>query len=172
MNRGGTAFICVFGMALLAGAAASAQTAATPAADVRTNTMLPSYDITKEVKVQGTIQKIDTSGTNGLTGTQILIQTASGAVDAHLGYGPASKASYLGISEGQSVTIVGMMQSVGSSNVLLARILTTASRVFVLRNEHGIPVRALPHSGGHSGPVLNSELMPSQANLKGRAVNA
>jgi hypothetical protein len=171
MIRSCTAFICTAAMALFAAAAANAQTAATAAADVRTNTALPAYDVTKEVKVQGTIQKIDSSGTNGLIGTQIMIQTASGVVDAHLGYGPA-KASSLGISEGQSVTVVGMMQSVGNSNVLLARILTTSSHVFVLRNEHGIPVRALPRSNGHSAPVFNSQLRQSQVSSHGRPVNA
>lgn len=171
MTRSWIALACMLALALFTGAAASAQTGATPAADVRTNTMLPSYDVTKEVKIQGTIQKIDTSGMNGLIGTQILIETASGVVDAHLGYGPASKASYLGISQGQTVTIVGMMQSVGNTNVLLARILTTSSRVFVLRNEHGIPVRVLPRGSSHSGPVFNSESIESQANLQGRAVN-
>lgn len=162
MTRSWLAFISVTATALLIAMAsltstpANAQTAATPAADVRTNTMVPSYDVTKEVKVQGTIQKIDSTGTNGITGTQILIQTASGVVDAHLGFGPASKPSYLSLAEGQTVTVVGMMQAVGSSNVLLARILTTANHIFVLRNEHGIPVRAIPRSNNHSGPVLNS----------------
>jgi hypothetical protein len=167
MIRRWMAFISMCAMALLAGAAVNAQTAATPAADVRTNTMLPSYDVTKEVKVQGTIQKIDTSGTNGLIGTQVLIQTASGVVDAHLGYGPASKASYLGISQGQSVTIVGMMQSVGNNNVLLARLLTTANHIFVLRNEHGIPVRAVPRSSAHSSTTFSSELIPSANTSQG-----
>lgn len=167
MIRTWIAFISVCALALLTGGGMNAQTAPTPAADMRTNTMLPSYDVTKEVKIQGTIQKIDTSGTNGLIGTQVLIQTASGVVDAHLGYGPASKASYLGISQGQSVTIVGMMQSVGNNNVLLVRLLTTANHIFVLRNEHGIPVRAVPRGSAHSGTTFSSALIPSANTLQG-----
>lgn len=170
MIRSWMAFISMLAMALLtvflAGAAANAQTAAAPTADVRTNTMMPSYDVTKEVKIQGTIQKIDNSGTNGVAGTQIMVQTASGVVDAQLGVGPASKPAYLGISQGQSVTVVGMMQSVGTNNVLLARILTTANHIFVLRNERGIPVRAIPHGSSHSGPTFNSALIESSRNLQ------
>jgi len=135
-----------------------AQTTATSAADVRTNTLLPAYDVSKEVKIQGTIEKIDTTGANGLAGTQIFVQTANGVVDAHLGFGAASKPSYLGIWQGQSVTLTGMMQTLGSNNVLLARILTTSNHIFVLRNEHGIPVRTIPHSSGQKGPVFNSGL--------------
>ena len=134
MIRSWTAFIGVAALALLTGVAVRAQTTTTPAADVRMNTMVPSYDLTKEVKIQGTIQKIDTTGASGVAGTRVTLQTASGPVDVNLGFGAASKPSYLGISQGQSVTIVGMMQSVGTNNVLLARILTTSSRVFVLRN--------------------------------------
>jgi hypothetical protein len=108
------------------------------------NTMVPAYDLTKEVKVQGTIEKIDGFGTNGPIGTHILIQTAAGTVDAHLGYGSASNPKQLGIAVGQSVSVIGMMETVGNSNVLMARILTTPSRIFVLRNEHGVPIRGVP----------------------------
>lgn len=178
MIRSWLAFISIAATALLiavtslTGIPANAQTAtaATPAADVRTNTMVPSYDVTKEVKIQGTIQKIDSTGTNGITGTQILIQTANGVIDAHLGFGPASKPSYLGLAEGQSVTVVGMMQTMSGNSVLLARILTTANHIFVLRNEHGIPVRAIPHGSNHSGPVLNSLVIDGAT--FGRSVNA
>lgn len=110
-----------------------------------TNTMVPAYDISKEVKVQGVIEKINGFGSSGPIGTHILIQTASGVVDAHLGFGSAVSSKNLGISVGQNVAIIGMMQKVGSSSVLMARILTTPSRVVVLRNEHGIPIRGTTH---------------------------
>lgn len=115
-----------------------------PSADTKTNTMVPAYDLTKEVKVQGTIQKLDGFGTSGPIGTHILLQTTSGMVDAHLGFGAASSPKYLGIAAGQSVTVTGMMETIGGTNVLMARILTTSNHIFVLRNEHGIPVRAVP----------------------------
>jgi hypothetical protein len=172
MIRRLSSFLVVFAMICAASAVIHAQTAVTPAADVRTNTMVPAYDLTKEIKIQGTIQKIDTTGSNGLAGTQILIQTATGVVDAHLGFGAASNPTALGISEGQSVTIVGMMQTVGSNTVLLARILTTPNHIFVLRNEHGIPVRLIPHSSGQKGPVFNSVLTKPATRGQGGAVNA
>ena len=106
--------------------------------------MVPAYDLTKEVKVQGTIQKIDGFGTSGPVGTHILLETPNGLLDAHLGFGAASGPKYMGIALGQNVTVTGMMQTVGATNVLMARILTTPNHIFVLRNEHGIPVRAVP----------------------------
>src|SRR5690348_15731648 len=92
------------------------------------NTMVPAYDLSKEVKVEGTIEKIDGFGLNGPIGTHIQIQTATGTVDAHLGFGPAAAPKYLGISVGEKVAVIGMMQTVGSSEVLMARILTTPFR--------------------------------------------
>lgn len=108
------------------------------------NTMVPAYDLTKEVKIQGTIQKIDGFGTNGPIGTHILLETSNGVLDAHLGFGAASSPKYLGIAIGQNVTVTGMMETVGDTSILMARILTTPNHVFVLRNEHGIPVRTVP----------------------------
>ena len=123
---------------------AKAQTAQSAPSGARTNTMLPAYDVTKEVKIQGTIQKIDGFGVSGPVGTHILLETSAGVVDAHLGFGAASNPKYLGIAPGQSVTVTGMMGTIGTTNVLMARILTTPNHIFVLRNEHGIPVRAIP----------------------------
>lgn len=152
--------------AALAGAGPmNAQVDASPQTSSKTNTMVPAYDLTKEVKIQGTIQKIDGFGTSGPIGTHILLQTPSGTVDAHLGFGAASSPKYLGIAAGQSVTVTGMMETVGSTQVLMARILTTANHIFVLRNEHGIPVRAVPR--GAMPP--KSSVSPGFAYARGTA---
>jgi hypothetical protein len=132
---------------------AKAQNQSSTAATTR-NTMVPAYDLTKEVRVQGTIEKIDGLGASGPIGTHILIETAAGQVDAHLGFGSASQPKALGIAVGQNVTIIGMMQEVGSKNVLMARILTTPSRIIVLRNEHGIPIRGVPRRSSQSKPFF------------------
>jgi hypothetical protein len=129
---------------VMATTVAKAQSPDLTQASVTAKTMIPAYDVNKEVRIQGTIQKIDAAGTSGLTGTHILLQTANGIVDAHLGFGAASKPAYLGIAAGQKVIVTGMMESLGTGNVLLARILTTSNHIFVLRNEQGIPVRATP----------------------------
>jgi hypothetical protein len=137
-------FIAVAG--LFCGTSAKAQSVTQATAPASTSTLVPAYDLAKEVKIQGTIQRIDMAMSTGPMGTHIFIQTAQGVVDAHLGYGPVAKPEYLGVSEGQSVTVVGMRENFGASNVLLARLLQTPTRIFVLRNEHGIPVRALPRN--------------------------
>lgn len=136
-------FVCALVVAGVSASAAKAQASVSPRESK--NTMVPAYDLSKEVKVEGTIEKIDGFGLNGPIGTHILIQTATGTVDAHLGFGAAAAPKYLGISVGEKVTVIGMMQTVESSDVLMARILTTPFRIVVLRNEHGIPVRGAIH---------------------------
>ena len=153
MNRASKLLLSIFAIGLFSVAPAIAQSAAPEA-----NSAVTPYDMTKEIKVQGTIQKIETSGGSGPIGTHILIQTTDGVVDAHLGFGPAVKPSTLGITEGQSVAVIGMMQNLDGGSVLLARVLTTSSRVILLRSERGIPVRAFPSSNVHSGSMLQGGL--------------
>jgi hypothetical protein len=112
--------------------------------DAKPSVMVPGYDVTKEVKIRGTIRKIDAFGTSESAGTHIFIKTAGGDVDVQLGFGAESNPTYLRIAPGQNVTAIGMMQGRGTSKELVARILTTPSHIFVLRNERGIPVRATP----------------------------
>jgi hypothetical protein len=150
---------------VLSGALSIPTKAQTSSSRVKANTMVPAYDLTKEVKVQGAIEKIDSFGRSGPIGTHILIQTASGVVDAHLGFGAAASRRYLGISVGQNVTVIGMMESVGNSSVLMARILTTPSHIFVLRNEHGIPIRGIPRGSARPGTSYSSS--PSRPGLSG-----
>jgi hypothetical protein len=127
---------------LLCAMPAAAQSS--PGAGAPANSMVRVYDIAKEIKVEGTIQKIQTDATAHVPlGTHVLIQTADGLVDAHLGTGAAAKPAYLGISEGQTVTLVGMMETINNNPVLITRLMTTSSRIFVLRNEQGIPVRGI-----------------------------
>jgi hypothetical protein len=142
------------GLALvfLAGHPVNAQSpAATPAANSDLAALTPVYDATKEIKVQGNILKIEAAaGGSTLIGTHIQVQTAQGVVDTHLGSGVIFSPNALGLFVGESVTVTGMMATVGGNSVLLARVLTTPNHVFNLRNEHGIPARSLMPRGNSS----------------------
>jgi hypothetical protein len=115
------------------------------------------YDVAKETRVQGTIQSIDSSGAHLPVGTHILVQTTAGVVDAHLG--PLTKGSLdaLNLSVGESVALTGMDEALPGGNVFLVRILTTSSRVIILRNEHGFPVRSLLPRGSFHSAAMEKE---------------
>jgi hypothetical protein len=151
--------LLLVGLSLLFSVLARAQVVA-PATvhTLTTGCSLAVYDLTKEIKVRGTIAKIEMSGTRARIRTQVLIQSTRGVVKVQLGYGPAVNPGYLGISTGQRVQVTGMMEKVGSSTMLLARILTTPDRISLLRNECGIPIRRPLHND--SGKPAEKALMP------------
>ncbi len=102
-----------------------------------------AYDINKEIKIQGTIEKIMGGAGGNFSGSHVLVQAPEGIVDVNLGSSSAASAKLLGLSVGDSVNITGMMATVGGNSVLLARILTTSNHIYMLRNERGAPVRSL-----------------------------
>jgi hypothetical protein len=102
-----------------------------------------SYSVAREIKIQGTIQSIEVSNRGTLRGTHAQIATMQGMVDAHLGVSPNVNAKTLDLSAGEAVEIIGMMASENGSSVLLARILTTPERIFILRSEQGVPIRGI-----------------------------
>jgi hypothetical protein len=103
----------------------------------------PTYDVTKEINVDGTIDKIETSTSGGPIGTHLLVISSEGVVDVHLGASTAVSAKNLGLAVGQAIHVTGMMASFNGNPVMLARILTTSNHIYMLRNEHGAPVRSL-----------------------------
>lgn len=112
----------------------------------------PAYDLAKEINIQGAVQKIEVVTTAGILGTHIQLQTAKGIVDVHLGSAPVASAKTLGLVTGQNVSITGMMADSDGNSVLLARVLTTSNHIFILRNEHGLPTRAImPRGSSASG---------------------
>jgi hypothetical protein len=138
--------------------AQDAQAAARASSVSQTTEWIPAYDLAKEIQVQGTIEGIEAAGRNLPIGTHILIQTAQGVVDAHLGNGRVASPSYLGLSTGASVTVLGMIESAGGNDILLARILTTPDHIFILRNQHGIPVRGTARTSSVRSRALKGSL--------------
>jgi hypothetical protein len=106
-----------------------------------------TYSVAKEIKIQGTIQSVEISNNGALKGMHAQIATAQGIVDAHLGVSPSVNARTLDLSTGETVEIIGMMTKDEGNSVLLARILTTPDRIFVLRSEQGVPIRGIISRG-------------------------
>jgi hypothetical protein len=117
---------------------ASAQSVATSSAMAS-----PPYNLNKEIKIDGTIDKVETNSSGGPIGTHLLVISAQGIVDVHLGSSMAVTAKNLGLSVGERIHVTGMMANLNGNSVLLARILTTSNHIYMLRNEHGVPIRSL-----------------------------
>jgi hypothetical protein len=160
-NQARNVWAFILAMSFLCAIPAKAQEATPPApgsSSTETTELIPAYDPGKEIQLQGMIRRIETSGTNGPIGTHILIETATGVADAHLGNGRAASPAYLGLSTGESVTVIGMIESAGGKDILLTRILRTSKHVFILRSRWGIPVRGTARTSSAPSEALKGGL--------------
>jgi hypothetical protein len=101
----------------------------------------PYYDITKEVTLSGTVESVVITPTEGLTnGSHLMLETASGKLDASLGkWGLAGKGA-LSVSAGQEVEVTGVMKTVKEKEVFVVRTVKADGRVYTIRNQYGVPM--------------------------------
>jgi hypothetical protein len=111
---------------------------AQPAAPVHESQ--PFYDISKEVTLAGTVSSVLSRGSQGmLLGSHLLLETASGQVDASLGKWGLVGRGALSVSAGQEVEVTGVMKTIKDKQVFVVRTVKAEGRIYVIRNEHGIP---------------------------------
>jgi len=98
-----------------------------------------AYDLSKEQSVQGTVLKfVEKSGTAPF-GAHVIVQTASGQVDVHLGDARLLKQNNFALAEGSNVRVVGITRAIGESNVFLARLVQVGNNLIAVRSTTGIP---------------------------------
>jgi hypothetical protein len=98
------------------------------------------YNLANESSLQGTIFSYTENSRTPPLGTHVVLQTASGNVDVHLGDARVLHQAKLNLAQGMSVRFVGQSQAVGKNNVFLARLVQVGSQVVEVRSTHGLPV--------------------------------
>jgi hypothetical protein len=98
---------------------------------------LQSYDVSREVSLVGTVIKFEAASTTAPLGAHVLVQTASGQVDVHLGNVQVLKANHVQLNAGDNVRIIGESLAVGESTTFAARILQKGTQAVVLRSTRG-----------------------------------
>jgi hypothetical protein len=122
-----------------------------------------SYNIANDVSLQGTVLSFTENSQTPPIGAHVLLQTASGNVDVHLGDARLLHIAKLNITQGASVRFVGQMNSVGTSQIFLARLVQIGTQLVAVRSDHGLPLAA-------AGLRANKALLASaQAEQKGGA---
>jgi hypothetical protein len=102
---------------------------------------LSKYDVTKEVTVEGTVQSlIKRSAPGTMLGAHLMVSTARGEVDAHIGNYIAEGRFATPFASGQAVKLTGVMIEVNHQNVFVVRTLETDGRTITVRNERGFLV--------------------------------
>jgi hypothetical protein len=128
--------IFVLAGVLAIGLTADAQQAAQP--DVR---RVQSYDAVREVTLVGTVVKYEASSSAPPMGAHLLVQTASGQVDVHLGNAKVLQASHLELNAGDSVRIIGESLALGDGSFFAARIVQKGAQAVAVRSAKGFLLR-------------------------------
>jgi hypothetical protein len=132
--------VCALGICLSALAQQSTQSAL----------RLPAtYDVSREGSLVGTVVKFEAASAAPPIGAHLLLQTASGQVDVHLGSAKLLQASHLDLNAGDTVRIVGENLSLGDTTFFAARIVQKGTQAVAVRNSKGLalaPASALTHA--------------------------
>ena len=107
------------------------------ASEGRSNSL---YDMSKEVSLQGTVAKFTENSADLPKGAHVLVQTASGQIDVHLGDAKLLKVNNLSISQGSSIRIIGEPVTTDQGTFFLARLVQQGTQVVAVRSTHGMPL--------------------------------
>jgi DNA/RNA endonuclease YhcR with UshA esterase domain len=96
------------------------------------------YDVSKEVTLKGTISSVVKKPTGGtLVGEHLMLATSSGTVDAHIGSFAGRDKHLDSLTQGQSVSVVGVKMNVKGKDVFIVRTVEADGQTYTVRNQHG-----------------------------------
>lgn len=104
----------------------------------------PAYDASLVITVTGNVDSISVHS-KAPSGAHLLIATSQGLIDAHLGSFALMGSRPLSLRPGEQVSVIGVMTRVDGAQILLARTVSTSTKIFVIRNQHGALL--FPHPG-------------------------
>jgi hypothetical protein len=98
---------------------------------------LQSYEAGREVQLVGMVVRYDSASSAPPMGAHVLVQTASGQVDVHLGNAKLLQTSPLKLNAGDNVRIVGEPMALGDGTYFAARIIQKGIWAVAVRNTKG-----------------------------------
>jgi hypothetical protein len=116
---------------------------------------LASYDLSREVSLQGTIVQYSSSSSASPLGAHATVQTSSGTIDVHLGNPRLLDANHVSLAAGDSIRIIGENVTTAQGTQFLARILIKGNQQVALRT-----VRGLPFVSSHQRPSAGQSNVP------------
>ena len=113
-----------------------------------------SYDVSREVSLQGTVVSFTENSATPPLGPHVVIQTGSGQIDVHLGDARLLQANHLTLAAGDAIRVVGENVSHGTGTPFFARIIQKDGQTVALRSVRGFPLRPVAKSGKAQAGVL------------------
>jgi hypothetical protein len=113
-----------------------------------------SYDLSREVSLQGTVVNFTQNAAIPPLGPHVVLQTASGQIDVHLGDARLLEANHLTLAAGDSIRVIGENVPYGTGTQFFARIIQKGGQTLALRSTRGFPLRAAAKAGKAEAGVL------------------
>ncbi len=98
------------------------------------------YQVSREVTLVGTVSSVIENSKTGPLGTHVMVQSASGLVDVHVGSAKYLEMNKLNLKSGDSVRIIGENFEVGAATVFYARIVQDGTSALAVRSTKGMPL--------------------------------
>jgi hypothetical protein len=98
------------------------------------------YQVGRETNLVGTVSSVVENSTTGPLGTHVMVQSASGLVDVHVGSSKYLALNKLNLKTGDSVRIIGENFTVGTDTVFYARIIQDGTAAVAVRSPKGMPL--------------------------------
>jgi hypothetical protein len=102
---------------------------------------MPKYDVSKEVKIKGTIEDVkEMTMAKGEAGVHLMVKTATETIEIRLCPSGYLKDFEIAFAKGQTVEVVGSKLKVDDKDVVLAREVVQGNNTVTLRDKQGAPV--------------------------------
>jgi hypothetical protein len=98
------------------------------------------YDAAREVVLEGTVINYTANSQTAPLGARVVLQTASGPVDVHLGSASLLQASNFSLASGDVVRVLGANASGRGADIFLARMIQKGAQAVALRTPAGAPL--------------------------------
>ena len=99
-----------------------------------------TYDATRETVVEGTVLSYTVKSAMPPIGAHLLLQTANGPLDLHLGGASYLQANHFSLAKGDSVRVVGVNSATRQGSIFLVRVIQKGGQSLILRTAKGAPL--------------------------------
>lgn len=102
---------------------------------------MPKYDVSKEVKIKGTIEEVtEMTMAKGEAGVHLMVKTATETIEVRLCPSGYLKDFEIAFAKGQTVEVTGSKLKIDDKDVILAREVVQGNNTLTLRDKSGAPV--------------------------------
>ncbi len=99
-----------------------------------------AYNATQETMIEGTVLSYSAESATPPMGAHVVLQTASGTTDVHLGAASYLEANHFSLAKGDSVRVVGASSATRQGTVFLVRVIQKGGQSLALRTAKGAPL--------------------------------